>query len=283
MVLIIIILLIALYLWYRIHKHVYKISNNSVICFTGGLGSGKTLFGVYYALGRLSRQRRKFKWKQRYRKIFNYALYELYKDSEPLLYSNIPINSPYYIPLTHDHITLERKINQNSIVFFDELGQVASQHDWKKDLVKNNLNEYIRFFRHYIDGSLIVTDQSADEIVVGIRRRINVIYNLNDLTKLIPIPGFTLIRTTITPVTIIENLQTVEKTDVGEVEKHYIYALLLGFKKMYESRVYKNRYNNVTLVPETPSIPNSLFTNDFIEIPDKPLQNEKENSENPIG
>ncbi len=281
MVLILIVLLIALYLWYKIHKHVYKVSNNSVICFTGGLGSGKTLFGVYYALGRLAKRRKVFKWKQRYRKIFNYAKYCVYKDSEPLLYSNIPINSPYFIPLTQEHITLDRKINQNSIVFLDEIGQVASQHDWNKSLVKNNLNEYIRFFRHYIDGSLIVTDQSADEIAVGIRRRINVIYNLNDLVKLIPIPGFTLIRTTITPVTIIENLQTVEKTDFGEVDKHYIYALLFGFKKMYESRTYKHRYDDVTYLAETPSVPDSLFTNDFIEIPDNPLQNKKIESLNP--
>lgn len=269
MVLALIIVIVLFYLWWKIHTHVYKVSNNSVICFTGGLGSGKTLFGVYYALGRLAKRRRAFKWKQRFRRIFKPVHYMLYKDSEPLMYSNIPINSRYFVPLTKEHITLESKINQNSVVFLDELGQVASQHDWNKPLVRNNLNEYIRFFRHYIDGSLVVTDQSADEIAVGIRRRINVIYNLNDLVKLIPIPGFTLIRTTITPVTIIENLQTVEKTDFGEVDKHFIYALLLGFRKMYESRTYKNRYNDVTLLKETPSVPNSLFTNDFIEIPDK--------------
>jgi hypothetical protein len=267
MVLILFLLLIgAVFIWWKIHKHVYKVSNNSVICFTGGLGSGKTLFGVYYALGRVAKRRRQFKWKQRFRKVFNYASYELYKDSEPLLYSNIPINSPYFVELTGDHITLERKINEHSVVFIDELGQVASQHDWNKTKVKVNLNEYIRFFRHYIDGSLIVTDQSADEIAVGIRRRINVIYNLNDLVKLLPIPGFTLIRTTITPITVIEDLQTVEKTDVGELEKHYIYALLIGFRKMYESRTYKHRYDNVTLIPESPSTPPSLYTNEFIEI-----------------
>jgi hypothetical protein len=268
MVLIIVILIALLYFWWKVHKHIYKVTNNSVICFTGGLGSGKTLFGVYYSLGRLAKRRRVFKWKQRYRKMFNYVAYLLYKDSEPLLYSNIPINSPYFVPLTKEHITLESKINQNSVVFLDELGQVASQHDWNKPLVKNNLNEYIRFFRHYIDGSLVVTDQSADEIAVGIRRRINVIYNLNDLVKLIPIPGFTLIRTTITPITMIEDLQTVEKTDVGELQKHYIYALLVGFRKMYESRTYKHRYDDVTLLAEVPSVPDSLFTNDFIEIPD---------------
>lgn len=266
MVLILIILIGALYVWYRIHKHVYKVSNNSVICFTGGLGSGKTLMGVYYALGRLSKRRRQYKFKQFFRKIFKPAYYELYKDSEPLLYSNIPINSPYFVELQAEHITLDRKINEYSVVFIDELGQVASQHDWNKTKVKINLNEYIRFFRHYIDGSLIVTDQSADEIAVGIRRRINVIYNLNDLVKLIPIPGFTLIRTTITPITVIEDLQTVEKTDVGELEKHFIYALLLGRKKMYESRTYKHRYDNVTLIPDIPQTPASLYTNDFIEI-----------------
>jgi hypothetical protein len=282
MVLILILLFVSLYVWWQVNKRVYKVSNNSVICFTGGLGSGKTLFGVQYALGRLAKRRRSFKIKQFFRKHFNHAKYLLYKDSEPLLYSNIPIRSKYYVSLTHEHITLERKINEHSVVFFDELGQVASQHDWGKPLVKGNLNEYIRFFRHYIDGSLIVTDQSADEIVVGIRRRINVIYNLNDFVKLIPIPGFTLARTTITPVTIIENLQTVEKTDVGEIDKHFIYAFLIG-KPKYASRTYKNRYNNVTLVPESPSIPNSLYTNDFIEIPDKPLQNKNKTSENPIG
>jgi hypothetical protein len=282
MVLALLLLIGVLYLWWQLNKRIYKVSNNSVICFTGGLGSGKTLFGVYYALGRLAKRRRSYKIKQFFRKRFNYVKYLVYKDSEPLLYSNIPIRSKHYVNLTQEHITLERKINENSVVFLDEIGQVASQHDWNKPLVKGNINEYIRFFRHYIDGSLIVTDQSADEIAVGIRRRINVIYNLNDFVKLLPIPYFTIARTTITPVTIIENLQTVEKTDVGEIDKHFIYAFLIG-KPRYASRTYKHRYDHVTLIPENPQYPDSLYTNDFIEIPDKPLQNKKIESQNPLG
>lgn len=255
----------VIYVLYRINQRIYKISNNSVLAFTGGLGSGKTLTAV--KVGIRKHQRQKLIWwlKQHIKITQKQKLNALKsKDNPPLIYSNIPIKSKYYVPLTKDHLVLDRKIHEHSIVLIDEVGQFASQYDWENPLVKNELQEFIRFYRHYIDGTLIMTDQNSDNIVVAIRRRINVIYNLNDAVKLLPIPGFTLMRIQITPITVTEGLMTVEKTDVGELQKHYVYWLLT--KKWYESRMYKHRYDVVPYEQTQGRVPNSLFTNEFIDL-----------------
>jgi hypothetical protein len=265
MVLILFILVGVLYLLFIINKKIYKISNNSVLAFTGGLGSGKTLTAVNTAVSKHRKHYRNW-WINQHiaitRKQKNQKL--MLSHTPPLIYSNVPVASKYYVPLTKEHLILELKIHEKSIVIIDEVGQFASQYDWENPLVKNELQEFIRFYRHYIDGTLIITDQNSDNIVVAIRRRINVIYNLNDLVKLLPIPYFTLIRTQITPITITEGLMTVEKTDVGELQKHFVYMLIT--KKWYESRMYKHRYDSVPYDYTTGVKPDSLFTNDFIQL-----------------
>lgn len=265
MVLVLIVIIAIIYVLYKINQKVYKISNNSVLAFTGGLGSGKTLTAVSVGISKLRKQRLKWWLNQKFAITTNQKLKRLKnKNTPPLIYSNIPLKSKHYVLLTKAHLTLEQSIHEYSIVLIDEIGQFASQYDWDNPLVKNELQEFIRFYRHYIDGTLILTDQNSDNIVVPIRRRINVIYNLNDLVKLLPIPNFTLIRTQITPITMTEGLMTVEKTDVGELEKHYIYMLIT--KKWYESRMYKHRYDRVPYDNTTGHIPNSLFTNEFIDL-----------------
>lgn len=265
MVLILILTVLIFYYLWVINKKIYKISNNSVLAFTGGLGSGKSLTAVLTAIKK--HKKRYFWWKlnqmiaitpkARVRQM-------QYKNTPPLIYSNIPIKYKHYVELTKEHLVLEKSIHEYSIVLIDEVGQFAGRYDWGNPLVKNELQEFIRFYRHYIDGTLIITDQNSDNIVVDIRRRINVIYNLNDLVKLVPIPGFTLMRIQITPITITEDVMTIEKTDVGELMKHYIYHFVV--KKRYESRMYKHRYDHIPYDPTNGKTPNSLYTNKFIEL-----------------
>jgi hypothetical protein len=265
MVLVIIIFAVALYYLWVINKKIYKISNNSVLAFTGGLGSGKSLTAVQVAISKHKKRYRSWKFNQliaftpkaRVRQMKN-------KNTPPLIYSNIPIKYKHYVELTKEHLILDSAIHEYSIVLIDEVGQFAGRYDWGNPLVKNELQEFIRFYRHYIDGTLIITDQNSDNIVVDIRRRINVIYNLNDLVKLVPIPYFTLVRIQITPITITEDVMTIEKTDVGELMKHYIYHLITV--KRYESRMYKHRYDKVLYEVTKGNTPNSLYTNKFIEL-----------------
>jgi hypothetical protein len=149
-----------------------KVPNNTVIAFTGGLGSGKTFLGVKYAL-------------KHYRKMKLLYFLRIIKE-KPHFYSNIPIRitrKTWSLKLEYDHLTLKSRLPEYSTVFIDELGQIASQYDFNNPYVMQYLQEFIRFFRHYIDGKLILTDQTSSNIVVAIRRRINQIYNLYDFKR----------------------------------------------------------------------------------------------------
>ena len=256
-------------LWFN--KHTFKISNNTVLAFTGGLGSGKTLSAVHFTIK--SYNRSLDRWI--IRKLWLQLLIKLgstkarvnlieHKTKKPFIFSNIPIKSKAYIPLTKEHLTLKTGINEYSVVLIDEVGQFASQYDWNKETVKNEFQEFVRFFRHYINGRLILTDQNSDNIAVGLRRRINVIYNLDDLKKLLPIPYLTLVKINITPITVTEDLKTIANTDVNLLDKHYI--LMLVTKRFYESRCYRKRYDKVPYDNTTGHVPNSLYTNYFIDL-----------------
>lgn len=156
-----------------------KMTKNTVLCFTGGLGSGKTYNAVRMAIKFYRNQRFKFKLSKFFRGKRN-------KVAPPSLYSNIPIkidkkhNSEV---LTREHLLLQSDIPEKAIVLIDEVGQVASQYDYDNPYVMCELQELIRFYRHYTDGKLILTDQASANIVVPIRRRINYIYNLNDFRR----------------------------------------------------------------------------------------------------
>ena len=256
-------------LWFN--KHTFKISNNTVLAFTGGLGSGKTLSAVHFTIK--SYNRSLDRWI--IRKLWLQLLIKLgstkarvnlieHKTKKPFIFSNIPIKSKAYIPLTKEHLTLKTGINEYSVVLIDEVGQFASQYDWNKETVKNEFQEFVRFFRHYINGRLILTDQNSDNIAVGLRRRINIIYNLDNLQKLLPIPRFTIVRIKITPVTVTEDIKNIKNTDVGARDEHWLWLLITN--KYYESRCYKHRYDKVPYDNVTGSMPNSLYTNEFIEL-----------------
>lgn len=164
-----------------------KITNNTVIAFTGSLGTGKTYLGVKYAL----KEYKKIKFRYTIKKIFGkvpilnniICPYPLVK---PYLFSNIPIRinkKTWSYKLTREHLLMEERLPEGAIIFIDEIGQFASQYDYDNPLVMCNLQEFIRFFRHYINGRFIITDQSSSNIVVPIRRRISEIYALNNFRR----------------------------------------------------------------------------------------------------
>jgi hypothetical protein len=248
------------------NKHNYRITNNSVLCFTGGLGSGKTLTAVKQAIRHHNKMMDIYLIKKLFYTITGKKVDKMILQ-RPYIYSNIPINHKSYIELNRLHLTLNAHINEGSTVLIDEVGQFASQYDWNKETVKNEFQEFVRFFRHYVNGRLILTDQNSDNIAVGLRRRINIIYNLDDLKKILPIPYFTLVKINITPITVTEDLKTIANTDVNLLDKHYIFMLIT--KRFYESRCYRKRYDKVPYDNATGHIPNSLYTNNFIDLGDE--------------
>lgn len=243
-----------------------KVPNNTVIAFTGGLGSGKTYLGVKYAL-------------KHYRKMRFLYFLRIIKD-EPMFFSNIPIRitrKKWAIKLEYDHLTLKSRLPEYSTVFIDELGQIASQYDFNNPYVMQYLQEFIRFFRHYVDGKLIVTDQTSSNIVVAIRRRINQIYNLYDFKRWF----FFWYMVNVNEVMITEDITNIK--DVSDDTPPYFmgylpfkYVKILNYLnpfylKHYDSRTYSINYHaKIRLNHEPWALKNSplaLKTDYFIELP----------------
>jgi hypothetical protein len=265
-------LIIFLYNYFK-QKH---IPNNTVLAFTGALGSGKSFLAVRTGI-------KYFKRTLRTRALFRLiplpvlGFGKKYLPEEPQFYSSIPVyigrlwiffgKKRWATQLEEDHLLLNSRIVEYSVVFIDEIGAFASQHDWDSPFVMIKLQEFMRFFRHYVDGLLILTDQSSSNIVVDIRRRINQIYHLSDFRKYF----FMFYKINVSEIHITEDL--INMRDADEQEQPYFFGfvpmkwmyLLPFFTKHYDSRCYSINY--LADYADYENIWSKLKTNYFIEMP----------------
>ena len=116
----------------------YFIKYDTIIAFTGGLGSGKSYLSVKYAI-RLLRKNRLKVWfhnavGRKISKVFQPKKPMKPKLEKPMLYTSIPVRiskNEYSIILTERHLLLCDKIIEKSVVFIDEVGSFASQFKYK--------------------------------------------------------------------------------------------------------------------------------------------------------
>lgn len=174
----------------------YVLKYDTVLAFTGGLGSGKSFLSVVTALRLLRKSRVKTR------------LYNLFHPRHrlplPTLYSNIPIKisrREYSTILTDKVLTLQESIIKGSVVLLDEVDSFANQFAWENPniskLVKYDkttkeynvtsglFDDFCRFFRHYYaspvaEPHLILNTQAVGNINLAIRRRMNVVYTLSN-------------------------------------------------------------------------------------------------------
>lgn len=255
----IIALIIIIVIIFKILKP-YFIKYDTTILFCGGLGSGKTLNSVKVAITMYKKNLLKWKIKKYYIKATNKLKQLNYctklkifkiKDpkkpqlkcipEEPLFYSTIPIQinkKRQSIKLTREHLILEKRINQKSIVLIDELPNIVNQFNWSLEIVQNNLNEFITYFRHYIDGYLIVNGQAVSEIVKQVRVKLNSYYWCYNFQKFI----FFFYRVRILNNQISENQVSLSSEFIEDNTK-WTYGILP--RKKYNSRAYKHRYDKL--------------------------------------
>lgn len=240
MVIFIIIAIIAVILLLKSYRLDTK---DTVIAFSGGLGSGKTFLSVRTAL-------RALRWSRilwRLDKLLHPVSRK--HDPKPELYSSIPIRTVTGIlrkketfshKLTPEILLLQERIPPRSVVMIDEIGSFMSQFEYRA-VNADRLDEFVRLFRHYtLGGKFICNDQCSENIVLQVRRRLNTVYNLMRFRKLPLLPVW---HCRVRNILISEEIKTVQTERHAEDE----FQILLGLmppknRKNYDTYCYSRRY-----------------------------------------
>lgn len=228
----IILITVAIFTIFKLRGKNEKIKNETVIAYIGGLGSGKTLNGANRAI-KLYKENLK-KWKTE-------------KDGSPapILVSNIPLRFKFKgkqynsIVLNSEILTLKQKLPIGSITFIDEIGTIASQFDWNKKEVKNELTEFVRLYRQYTKGGyLVITEQTLDSIVKPIRDRINAIVyciKTNTALKKLASTQYCVLRYT-------QQIDSYTADSLDNLRKRNFFII----KNYYDTYAYSTRYVEIT-------------------------------------
>ena len=229
--------------------HPYFIRHDTLVSFTGGLGSGKTFLSVKTAL--VLYRKNLFRVK-----VYNF-FHRKHKKELPRLYSNIPVKisrRKYAYRLKEEHLLLQERIPERSVVLLDEVDIFANQFQYNIPCIVNtkggdidgNFDEFCRLYRHYTKGGYLVlnTQATANENIV-IRRRQNTIYTLFrfrmwGIPLILPRIFYTV---RVRHMTLSDEVQTVEE---GNAEDNY--RIMFGFVpwyRTYDTHCYSERYNTV--------------------------------------
>ena len=221
--------------------HAYRMNTfDTVVAFTGGLGSGKSFLSVQMAIKLLKRKRRE---------VFFYNLFhpKKKKKERPLLYSSIPVKvsrKEMATVLTDEHLLLQKHIVKNSVLLLDEIGGYCSQFDFRAPNA-DVFDEFVRFFRHYVQGYLVCNDQCSENIVLQVRRRLNTVYNLMGFRKWF----FIVYTVKVRNISVSEEIKTIEEQDT-EDNMTTLFGFMPLFRR-YDTHCYAHRYDRVQSSPET--------------------------------
>lgn len=234
---------IILYLIWRLFR--WKMYDDTLTCFTGGLGSGKSFMSAVTV--RRAYRKQLAKWR-RYKHLKGF-------EEKPLVYSSIPFQyapGKWATKLTVEHLMLQRRIRPLSVVFMDEIDVFANQFQYNNRCIVNtkggrkdgNFDEFCRLFRHYTHGGrLICNSQAIDNLNLTIRRRMNVEINLSGIRIISWPPLFTYYAVNFRHRS--GNIEvTTDKHDVlddYDVQRGFIFPCF----KMYDTYCYSRRYERV--------------------------------------
>lgn len=221
-------------------------TKDTVIAFSGGLGSGKTFLSVRTALRSLRWSR--FLW---WLDKFLHPITRR-KDPKPELYSSIPIRTvtgifrrkiTYSHKLTPQILLLQERIPPRSVVMIDEIGSFMSQFEYRA-INADRLDEFVRLFRHYtLGGKFICNDQCSENIVLQVRRRLNTVYNLMRFRK---VPFLPVWHCRCRNILISEEIKTVQTEKHAEDDFQIVLGLMPPkSRKNYDTYCYSRRYQRL--------------------------------------
>ena len=232
-----IILLIVLY-----YKHCKKFKFDSVVMVNGAVGSGKTSTTLTFAINS-----HKFAHKIWWRRVHIWSIFnpKFKSEEEPLLYSNIPLEYKYYVPLTTKILKREERPNFKSVIFISESSLVANSMDYKDKILNEQLTLFLKLVRHELHGSyrnifgrgyanLYIETQSKNDNHYAFDRCISqVLY----LTKSINLPFFKIVWCR--ELLLIDSVQNDFEDDFKEDISNRWYILPKKIFKRYDSYCYK--------------------------------------------
>lgn len=238
-----------------------KIPHNTIMLFTGSLGCGKTYLAVERARAAYRKQFNRHKWQKR----LPFLKY-IFKGSEhpATLFSNIPVKLPYggiSTPFTKEHLMMRENLPEKCVVLLDEFGQMCSQWEFDNPYVMENVQSFVRFFRHFTDGRMYLTDQMSSSLVKPVRDRVGIIYYLHDFHRWLGLPFY---YVTTVPLLSVEDTNT----EIDDSLERYFFGFLpypWQRKKKYQSRVYKRLYTK-NAVREITAFDESLYTEYLIDV-----------------
>lgn len=223
----------------------WKIHEDTIVCYTGGVGSGKSYMSAV-TVRRVYRQQLK-RWKQM-RHLPGY-------DKEPLVYSSIPYQyapGKWATKLVEEHLLLQRRVRPLSVVYIDEIDVFANQFQYNNPCIVNtkggkedgNFDEFCRLFRHYtLGGRMVCNSQALDNLNLTIRRRLNVEVNLAGIRVFTLGPLLTYYKVCFRHRT--GNIEvTTDKKDIIDDYTTQRGVILPGFQ-MYDTYCYSRRYERV--------------------------------------
>lgn len=248
MILMILLGVICIYVLYKYFKSYKLQTNNTILCITGTMGTGKTFVGSALALKLYKKQRLKHRV-YKFCPLFKFVCRESVYPAH--IYSNIPLRLKgkknkivWSEVLTDRHIMCLDTLPENCVVFIDELGQFCSQWEFDNPYVMQNVQTLVRFFRHFTNGKMICTDQVSSNIVKPIRDRLGYVYQLNNFSRFFGILPFYTVECL--PILCLDDGSTNIQASVRDVSSE---SYLFGYlpykwmkKKRYESRCYKKLY-----------------------------------------
>ena len=231
------------YIVWRLFR--WKIYDDTIVCFTGGVGAGKSFMsGV--TVRRVYKQQLKL-WKQmKYLPGF---------EKQPLVYSSIPFQyapGKWSVKLTEEHLLLQRRIRPLSVVYIDEIDVFANQFQYNNQCIVNtkggkgngNFDEFCRLFRHYtLGGRMVCNAQALDNLNLTIRRRLNVEANLVGIRVLSFKPLFTYYKVYFRHRT--NNIEVTNSKKDILTDYSLQRGLVFPGYKMYDTYCYSRRYERV--------------------------------------
>ena len=242
---IIAVVLIVLYFFFN----PYMIKHDNVTLFTGAPGTGKTCTMVPLAVKRYKKSLRAYYLKFYIYKVFNRK--KLEKLEKPILMSNFPIVTRGLFKvkelsyrINKDVVLLNARVPMKSVLVISEFGSFASQFDFDNPNALDNLDEFMRFIRQYLKGGyMFLDDQSSDNILLQVRRRVGTLYNMLEFHSVLWVHW-----SKIRKITISEDIKTIE---VGHTEDRDNTSNRFGFfnpfRPLYDKWAFSERYRTVPI------------------------------------